>query len=155
MDPSFQTGLEVVLGGLGALLFISVLSMIVNSYKAESQKRAITSVAVFNGLILEIGLSPLGTVSNELVRISSVLTVEFSSLIQSLLVVGTILEILYGIGKMWEGSGGFGILAFIIAFIGGAMLPYQGTAVVGMLLIFFALPLVELTPANQWQTRRF
>lgn len=154
MDPSLRTGVELVLGGLGAILLFRVLSMIVNSYKAKSQKRAITSVAVFNGLILEIGLSPLGTVSTELVRISSVLTVEFSSLIQSLLVVGTILELLYGIGKMWDGSGGFGIVAFLMAFVGGAMLPYQGTAVVGVLLISLAYPIVELTPANQWRTRR-
>lgn len=155
MDPSLRTGLELVLGGLGAILLFRVLSMIVNGYKAESQKRAITSVAVFNGLILEIGLSPIGAFASELVHISSLLTVEFSSLIQSLLVVGTVLELLYGVGKMWEGSGRLGILAFIIAFVGGAMLPYQETAMTGLVLIFLALPIVEFTPANQWQKRPF
>lgn len=153
MQPEVTTIGNWIIGGIGAALLFRVLAEIVGGYKAESQKRIITSIAVFNGLILEIGLSPMGTFASQLVPLSPLLTVEFSNLIRSLITVGTALEILYGLGKMWEGSGGFGISAFILALLGGAMIPYQDTMVVGTFLIVLAIPLMEIAPANQWRTR--
>ena len=153
MQSGVTTIVDWIIGGIGAALLIRVLAEIVGGYKAESQKRIITSIAVFNGLILELGLSPMGTFASQLVPLSPLLTVEFSNLIRSLITVGTALEILYGLGKMWEGSGGFGISAFILAFLGGAMIPYQDTMVVGTFLIVLAIPLMEIAPANQWRTR--
>lgn len=144
---------EVIVGVLAAMLLVRVIAGITEGYKAESQKRILISIAALNGLILEIGLSPMSTVASELVPLSPLVSPQFPTIIQSLIAVGTIFEILYGLDKMHHGSGGFGVLGFISAFLGGTLLPYPNSMIAGAVLFWIAFVLTELSPANQWRAR--
>ena len=106
-----------------------------------------------NGVLLEIGLSPVNTFAAELVPLTPYLPNEFSNLIQALIAVGTFFEVLYGLDKMWNGSGLLGVIAFAVAFLGGTMVLYQDTILIGMALIMLAIPFTELSPANQLARR--
>lgn len=149
MSPNVDVVVELVTGGIGAIFLLWIFTSITDVHKAESQKRIITSVAIFNGLILEVGISPLGILSSKLTDLTPLLPVEVSNLVYSFIAVGTFFETLYGLLKMGEGSGWPGIASFVLAFLGGAMLSYQDTMVGGVILIALAIPIVELIPANQ------
>jgi hypothetical protein len=54
---------------------------------------------------------------------------------------------------MVEGSGWLGALAFLGAFFGGILLPYREMSILALILIFFCLMVVEVTPSNLWMSR--
>lgn len=115
---------------------------------SKAKNRTITSVAASNGFALELGVSPLGRVTSELVSLSPFLTVEFSNLITGLLLFGTFLDLTIGLKNIWEWGGRLGALAFIIGFAGGAVLLYYPLG--GVLCVAFALFLAEVAPTSKW-----
>lgn len=154
MSAEANTVLYVVVGFPAGIVVLHVLAGIVNGQQAKLQKRILTGVALLNGLVLEIGLSPMGDAASELVSLSPWVPVEYSSFVSILVMFGTFFELLFGLDRIWEGSGWIGIFAFVMAFTGGMLMPYQDTTVAGCLLVVFAVPLLELAPANQWKRGR-
>ena len=144
---------DLVFGLLAGVILVRVIAELIDHRKPKSQKRAITSVAFFNGLILEIGFSPMESIAAELTPLTTLIPDGFPLVIATLVAVGTFFELLYGLGKMIEGSNILGVTAFLFAFAAGGMLPYTETAVVGGFLLFLALFSSELSPATHWMTR--
>lgn len=154
MDSDISAEIDLFMGGIVGFLFLAILANVISIQRPKSQKRIITTVAVANGLILELGLSPMGTLSSELVTLSPFFTVEFGNFVRSSVAVATVFEIVFGLSKMWEGSGWLGVLSFGFAFVGGVLLPYQEIAIGGIFLIGLAYPIMELSPTSHWMSRR-
>lgn len=146
---------NIVFGFLAGMVLFRVIGELIDHQKPKSQKRLITSVAIFNGLILEIGFSPMETTAAELTPLTPLIPDGFPLVIATLVAVGTFFELLYGFGKMVDGSNIVGVAAFLVAFVAGGLLPYEETVVVGGVLLFVALFLSELSPATHWMTRSF
>jgi len=151
---SVQAIQDVVIGGFAALLLTSVFGSAVTVTTPDVQKRVLTSVVVANGIVVGIGLAPMSTLAAELVPLSTLLRSEYVGVLSPTVQIGTVLELLFGVGKMVEGSGWLGALAFLGTFSGGVLLPYRGTRIGALILITFCLMVVEVTPSNFWMTRK-
>lgn len=150
---SVQAIQDWVVGGFAAFLLVSVFERAVTINTPDVQKRLLTSVAVANGIVIGIGLAPMSTIAAELIPLSTLLHSEYVGLVSRIVQIGTVLELLFGVARMVEGSGWLGALAFLGAFLGGVLLPYRETSIVAIILIFFCLMLVEVTPSNFWMSR--
>lgn len=95
------------------------------------------------------------TIAAELTPLTPLIPDGFPLVIATLVAVGTFFGLLYGFGKMVEGSNIVGVTALLVAFVAGGMLPYEDTVMVGGVLIFVALFLSEFSPATHWMTRSF
>lgn len=107
----------------------------------------LTTIAIFNGFIIVLGLSALGTLAAELVTLTPLLTLRFSNLIRAMIDAATVLTLLFGALGMFDKSGLLGILAFALGFVGGAgllLLPPIGT-----ILIILAILVEEAAPSNR------
>jgi hypothetical protein len=150
---SVQAIQDWVVGGIAAFLLVSVFEKAVTINTPDVQKRVLTSVAVANGIIIGIGLAPMSTIAAELVPLSTLLHSEYVGVVSRIVQIGTVLELLFGIGRMVEGSGWLGAFAFLGAFSGGILLPYPELSIVALILISFCLVVVEVTPSNHWMSR--
>lgn len=113
-----------------------------------AQKHILTGVAAANGIVIGLGLAPMSTIAAELVPLSPIVQLEYVGVVSAIVQVGTVLELLFGVFRMVEGSGWVGVLAFLGAFIGGTLLPYQETIGAAAILIYLCMMVVEVSPSN-------
>jgi len=150
---SVQAIQDLVIGGFAAFFLVLVFEKAVTINTPDVQKRVLTSVAVANGIVVGIGIAPMSTIAAELVPLSTLLHSEYVGVVSRIVQIGTVLELLFGVGKMVEGSGWLGALAFLGAFLGGILLPYREMSIVALILTSFCLMVVEVTPSNYWMSR--
>jgi len=141
---------NLILGGIAVSFIAYLLANVIDRKPAESQKRVITSIAFANGLIFAVGISPFSRFASELVTLTPFLTPDFPAFVGVIVAIGTVADIVYGLGKMLEGSDSLGIAAFSLAFVGGCLVAYRDTAVLGVFLTMLALISMDLAPTKNW-----
>ncbi|MFD1569538.1 hypothetical protein [Halorubrum laminariae] len=149
---STQVFQDWVISGIAAYLLVVVFEKAVTINTPDVQKRVLTSVAVANGIVIGIGLAPMTTIAAQLVPLSTLFNSEYVDVVSRIVQIGTVLELLFGVVKMVDGSGWVGALAFLGAFLGGIFLPYQETSILALILIFICLVVVEATPSDFWKS---
>jgi hypothetical protein len=146
MDQSLSPLFDRVVGGILALLLWIAITRLLQSYRARDQNRILLPVAVANGVLLTIGVSPVGLLASELVQYTPAISLKVAHLIQGILDVSVVLSILFGLGTMLEKSGIIGGVSFAVGFLGGFLLIYSPVA--GILLIMGAIGVEEYAPAK-------
>lgn len=109
----------VVLG----IIALRIAGQILKSAEATPAKQALTHIALVNGLILGLGLSPNVTASEALVSTAPALDYRVTGFIGSLVDVATVIDIVAGLMWTYEKGRLLAVVAFIFAFIGGYLLP--------------------------------
>lgn len=109
----------IVLG----MITLRIAGQILKSAEATSAKQALTHTALVNGLILGLGLSPNVTAAEALVSTAPALDYRATGFIGSLVDVATVVDIVVGLIWTYEKGRLLTVVAFILAFIGGYVLP--------------------------------
>lgn len=140
--------LEWMGGGIAAFLVFIVLANILYQFQVDNQQRTISGVAIVGGVLISLGLSPLGDFASVLAGIFEVIPDDYPEWIRAFVSLETVLGLLYGLLVMAESGGLFAVASFIVALIGGVFLPYY--PFLAMIVIFFSWLLMDFSPASRW-----
>lgn len=143
-----ENAIQWVVGGIAGFILIFSILKIADTLKTKDQQRTVTGVAVTSGLLMSLGLSPLGTVASTFAQVYSFIPVEYSQLVKSFLSVNTAIGILLGLLVMIDTGGVPAALSFILGFIGGVLMPYDPIA--SILFLAPSIWLMEISPASSW-----
>lgn len=137
---SIQVNLQDVIDLIAAGVLIQLLYQFAKSIKPSgdrSSKAIITTVAAMNGLLISLDVTPYVDITIELVGLSSAFTPRVTHFVRAFINFGTFVEIVFGGYFIAKKGGQFGIMAFVIAFVGGYILPVLRGY--GTLLIFISV----------------
>jgi hypothetical protein len=148
VNPNPTAFLNAVGGGIAIFVLYFVFMGIVGAFRDKSAKRLLTTVALGNGLILSVGLSPMGLISKELVSVTPILTANFSNFVYSMIDVGTVLDLTLGAILMYDKSDLLGVVSFYWMFITGFLLPIE--PVVGALFLIMGYLTEEASSTGRW-----
>lgn len=143
-----EIALHWIGGGIAAFLLFTVIARIIETFQTDNQQRTVTGIAITTGVMISIGVSPFETFAEELAQPFEVVPTQYPEWIKALLTLETVLGLLYGLGVMWESGGLFTVSSFALALFGGILLFYSPP--IGLLLVFFAWMMMELSPADRW-----
>lgn len=125
-----------------------MLSTILDSYNAKDQDRIILGIAVPTGLLIVLGISTFGKRATQLVPLTPFYTQEFPKFVKTLVDVNTVLTTVFGGLGMLERMGVFGLVAFILAFVGGILL--LTSPLLAVFLIGLAGTIEEVIESSRW-----
>jgi len=143
-----SVGTDVVVHWIFGILFGWVLLLallgIIKSARVEKQKRVLVSVAVANGMLLAVNISPLVTLAAEISQLTPLFSDNYVELIRRLLNGATVVNIIAGGGKMYQKSRKAGVFAFLLALAGGFIfIEFIEIFPVGFVIIVFAFGFEE------------
>lgn len=115
---------------------------------ATGQRVTISGLALASGIMISVGVSPLGTFAAELSQLTQYIPESFPSIIDALLSLETALALAYGAGTVWDSGGLFALLSFTVAFIAGALVLY--TPRLTAVLIPVAWLFMLASPVDRW-----
>lgn len=149
-DPIIEPeiALHWVGGLIAAFLLLAVIVQLIETFQTDNQQRTVTGIAIASGVMISVGVSPLGTFAEEVAQIFEVVPARYPEFIRALLTFETVFGLLYGFGIMGESGGLPAVMSFGLALLGGLILLYSPLG--GLLLILFAWALMEVSPADRW-----
>jgi hypothetical protein len=149
-DPAVepQVALHWIGGGVAAFLLFVVIVRLIETFQTDNQQRTVTGIAIISGVMISVGVSPLGTFAEELAHLFEVVPTQYPEWITALLALETVFGLLYGFAIMGESGGLPAFASFGLALLGGLILLYSPLG--GVFLILFAWILMEVSPANRW-----
>jgi len=143
-----EIALHWIGGGVAAFLLFAVIVRLIETFQTDNQQRTVTGIAIASGVMISVGVSPLGTFAEELAQLFEVVPTQYPEWIIALLTLETVFGLLYGFAIMGEIGGLPAVASFGLALLGGLMLLYSPPG--GLLLILFAWILMEISPADRW-----
>ncbi|QLH83425.1 hypothetical protein [Halosimplex pelagicum] len=148
MEISNTLALNYVGAGIFMFVAYAAFANIIDAMRNKEAKYLLSGVALTTGLVLSIGLSPLGTIASEAVAISPMLSVEASHFVEALVDVGTGFNLLFGGLYMYEKAKSPGVIAFYLNFISGFMFPI--IPILGAAILAFSEFLLYLSPTSKF-----
>ena len=143
---------EIVLhwigGGLAAFLLLAVIVRLIETFQTDHQQRTVTGIAIASGVMISVGVSPLGTFAEGIAQLFEVVPTHYPEFIKALLTFETAFGLLYGFSIMGDSGGLPAIASFCLALLGGLILLYSPLG--GLFLILVAWVLMEISPAERW-----
>lgn len=143
-----EIALHWIGGGIAAFLLFAVIVRLIETFQTNNQQRTVTGIAIASGLMISIGVSPLGAFAEELAQLFEVVPTQYPEWIKALLTLKTVFGLLYGFIVMGESGGLLAVASFSLALLGGLILLYSPPG--GLLLILLAWMLMEVSPADRW-----
>lgn len=139
---------EWIAGGFAAFLLVVVLARIIEAFHTENQQRTVTGYAFVNGILVSLGVSPFGAIARELAVLFKIVPRVYPEWVKALLTVEIALGMLYGVGVMYDSGDLPAVASFLIALLGGMVLPYA--PVPSLLLLLVSWALMEVSDADRW-----
>lgn len=146
VEPSIA--LNWIIGFIAAFFLFAVIARVIESFNTEAQQWSVTGIAVTNGLVLSLGLSPFGDFASEMAQLFELIPSEYPGIVGALITIETAFTLLWGLWVMWDSGKTFAVLSFSIAFVGGVMIPYSPALAV--MLIMFGWLAMMASPADRW-----
>jgi len=112
---------------IGAVIFgliaWGILFGIAKSFNDTSAKQVLTQIALANGLMIGVGLSPNVATAEAIVNITPILNYQASAFIGNLVNIATFLDLLFGSLIMYDKGKAPAFCAFFLAFASGYVIP--------------------------------
>lgn len=149
-DPTVEPEITLhwIGGGIAAFLLFAIIVRLIETFRTDNQQRTVTGIAIASGVMVSIGVSPLGTFAEELALLFEIIPTEYPEWVKTLLTLETVFGLLYGFAVMGQSGGLLAISSFGLALLGGLLLLYSPPG--GLLLVLFAWILMEISPADRW-----
>jgi hypothetical protein len=111
----------------------------------------VTTLAAINGALVEVSLGPLDGVVPGWVGRAPVLEVDVSLGLMTLVLVGTAINVVVGLGTTWDHARAGGATSYAGAFLGGQLFLYSPA--VGSAVILASVGIAVLTAARAGSPR--
>lgn len=107
------------------MIAIRVVGQILQSVDDTPAKQALLHIAMVNGIVLGLGISPNVTAAEALVNTTPAFDYRVSGFIGSLVDVATVVDIFLGLLLSYDKGRVLAVVGFVFAFIGGYLLPIE------------------------------
>jgi hypothetical protein len=135
---------EVIVAAL-VVFFVSLY--LIQELNPKGEQYTLTLFAVPAGVFVSLDLSPLDRFVTKWSLLFEFLPQQFPDWVSLFLTIDTGLGLIFGGLMLIESGGILGLLSFILAFIGGLLLPYS--PILAILFIPFSFLLMAISPANK------
>ncbi|WP_436931228.1 hypothetical protein [Halosimplex halobium] len=149
-DPTVEPALlaNVIVAVLAAYLLIIVFLKLFESLSGFGKRTTITGTVLFSGVMLSIGVTPLGALATELARGFEQIPSAYRTFIKTLLTVETAFSLLFALKKAVDTNEPLAVISYLSALFGGLLLPVQPTIGIGATIVAWLS--MELAAVNLW-----